>query len=126
MRTTDSETDHAVAARHAEAGADAWRSAAGALRFGAADHSAMYAVCGETVETLHAIADLAAQLAHQVARYGDDRVLRDDQPGHDPADRLVVAFSWAVQLQQDLAYAERAANQLWSEIGHIAVEDVIA
>lgn len=86
----------------------------------------MYRLAGEAVDTLRCLADLAGLVTAHAERYGAGRVPRDDEAGHDPADRLAGASSWAMQLQRDLAYAERSADRFWSEIGHIAVEDVIA
>ncbi|MDN5851363.1 MAG: hypothetical protein L0K86_00705 [Actinomycetia bacterium] len=106
---------------NAEAGADAWRCVVHDQGAATADHGDWYAITGETVDTLRCLISLAGVLARQVAGYGTGRVLRDDA-GADPAERLAIASSVAAQLRADLDRAERAANRLWSQIGHIAVE----
>ena len=121
---TPIDDDRAPAVEHAQAGARAWRSAVHAQLAATPDHVDFYAVTGEVVETLRSLSGLAGLLVGQVATYGRGRVLRDDVPGHDPAERLAIASSWAAQLQHDLDHAERTANQFWNEISHIAVEDL--
>ena len=122
MNTPDD--GRAPAVEHAASGAHAWRSAVHAQLAATRDHVDFYALTGDVVETLRSLSGLAGLLVGQVATYGRGRGLRDDVPGHDPAERLAIASSWAAQLQHDLDRAERTANQLWNEISHIAVEDL--
>ncbi|OJY42332.1 hypothetical protein [Pseudonocardia sp. 73-21] len=112
-----------VAIIRATAAADAWRSATLSQRAATPDHSDFYNLTGEVVDTLQALSHLFAVLRIQIAGYGDRRTLRDDEPGHDPAERLIMACGLAGLLQRDLDVAEQAAQRFWSEIGHIAVED---
>ena len=121
MSTHDND-GHTAAVQHATAGAESWRSAVDNQQAAAADHSDWYAITGEVVDTLRSMAVLAATFASQVATYGRGRVMRDDEPGHDPAERLAIASSWAAQVQHDIDHAERTANRFWNEISHIAVE----
>ncbi|WP_281689919.1 hypothetical protein [Pseudonocardia thermophila] len=114
--------DRPVAIKHAEHGADTWRSAVHAQLAAAPDHSDFYAITGEIVDTLRSLESLARLIGRQVAGYGDDHVLRDDEPGHDPAERIAAGAHHAEQLAGAIATAERMANLLWSEIGHIAIE----
>jgi hypothetical protein len=111
-----------VAIIHATNAADSWRSAALSQRTATPDHSDFYNLTAEVVDTLQALSQLFAVLRIQIAGYGDGRTLRDDEPGHDPAERLVMACGLAGLLQRDLDVAERSAQRFWSEIGHIAVE----
>jgi hypothetical protein len=110
------------AAELAEAGTHAWREAAGAQRSAVADHGEFYALAAELVATLRALESLADVLAGQVARYGQGRVLRDDE-GAQPAARLASAVADLARVRELLAGAERAANRFWSGIGHVAVEE---
>lgn len=122
--TTSSEDDRPPAVQQAERGADAWNAAAAAQQTAVPDHGDFYAVAAEMVATLEHLGELAEVWTVQVAGYGRGRVLRDDETGHDPAERLAVTSSWAAQLHRTLGQAERAGNRFWSEIGHVAVEDV--
>jgi hypothetical protein len=120
--TTANEDERSVAVTHATSGSDAWQSAGVAQRHSSLDHSDFYGLAGELVDTLHALASLCAVLRVQVAGYGAGRLLRDDEPGHDPALRLIEASGLAEQLQNDVDVAERTANRFWSAVGHIALE----
>ncbi len=114
----------------AAAGSRAWQAAVGGQRvLRLPDHEGFYALAGEVVATLRRLDELCGLLARQVAGYGDTAravggVLRDDEPGHDPGERVAIASSWAAQTAHLIAAAERAAGRFWSEIGHIAIEDV--
>lgn len=111
-----------TAVQRAATGGRAWRSVVHAQRAAEPDHIDFYALACEAVDTLRSLASLAALLTYQIATYDRGRTLRDDEAGHDPIERLAIASSWAAQLRRDLDAAERSANQLWSEVGHIAVE----
>lgn len=65
--------------------------------------------------------DAGRVLMRQVPRYGDRRVLRDDEGG-DPAMRLQEARDHLDQMAAALAQANAAARAYHSAIGHIAVE----
>jgi hypothetical protein len=126
---TSNGDSRSAAVQHAEQGADSWEAAADTQRAAAPEHGEFYGLAAEMVATLRHLDALTEVLSVQVAGYGrvaaaGDRVLRDDEPGHDPAERLAVASSWAAQLHHLLGQAERAGNRFWSEIGHIGVEDV--
>lgn len=123
MNTPNDDGGRALAVQHAEHGTDAWRSVVHAQRSAPADHVDFYGLGSEVVETLWCLSSLADLLVIQVATYGRGRTLRDDEVGHDPAERLAIASSWAAQLQQDVDRAGRSANRFWSEVGHIAIED---
>jgi hypothetical protein len=117
------------AGRQAERGAGAWTAATAAQRTARPDHAGFYGLAAELVTTLRQLDGLCDILTQQIAGYGrtvSERgyALRDDEPGHDPGERIAVASSWAAKTRTHLAAAERAANQMWSEVGHIAVEDV--
>jgi hypothetical protein len=86
------------------------------------DHSDFYALAGELVDTLRSVESLVGVLSRQVAGYGEGRVLRDDAGG-DPAERLAAAVAELDSVRVLVSGAERATNQFWSEIGHVAVED---
>ncbi|OLT01439.1 hypothetical protein BJF90_32010 [Pseudonocardia sp. CNS-004] len=122
MSTDNDSSGRPVAVVHAEIGGDSWRSVVHAQGAAAPDHSDWYAITGEVVDTLRCLSTLAGIFNRQVAAYGRDRVVRDDEPGHDPAERLAIASSWAAQLSHELDRTERTANMFWSEVGHIAVE----
>jgi len=113
---------HPVSVQFAEQGANTWRSAVHAQLAATPNHADLYAITGEIVDTLRSLESLARLTGRQVAGYGDDHVLRDDEPGHDPAERLVEVGHQAEQLANVVATAERIANLLWSEISHIAIE----
>ncbi|MDN5861564.1 MAG: hypothetical protein L0H84_23425, partial [Pseudonocardia sp.] len=72
-------------------------------------------------QTLRCLSSMTGVLSQQIAGYGRGRVLRDDA-GRDPAERLSECVRRAEQLRSHVDTAERAANDLWSQIGHIAVE----
>ena len=117
------------AARQAERGSKAWAAAAAVQRTTQPTHGGFYELACELVATLRQLDGVCDVLTRQVAGYGSTvarhgGVLRDDEPGHDPGERLAIASSWAAQTRHHLAAAERAANQMWNEVGHIAVEDV--
>lgn len=112
-----------VAIIHATAAADAWRSATLSQRAATPGHSDFYNLTGEVVDTLQALSQLFAVLRIQIAGYADGRIVCDDEPGHDLAERLIMACGLTGLLQRDLDVAEQAAQRFWSEIGHIAVED---
>ncbi len=107
----------------AEAGAESWRTAVNAQRTARPEHGDFYALAGELVATLRALSSLTGLLAKQVAGYGAGRVLRDDA-GADPAARPADAAALLALVRRDLDRAERAANRFWSQISHIATEEV--
>lgn len=113
---------HPVSVQFAEQGANTWRSAVHAQLAATPDHSDLYAITGEIVDTLRSLESLARLIGRQVAGYANAHVLRDDEPGHDPAERVDDAAHHAEQLASALAAADRIANLLWSEISHIAIE----
>ncbi|MHA6620324.1 hypothetical protein [Pseudonocardia sp. DLS-67] len=112
----------------AAAGSQAWEAAVGGQRvLRLPDHEGFYAVAGEVVATLRQLEELCGLLARQVAGYGHiatavGGVLRDDEPGHDPGERVAIASSWAAQTAHLIATAEQAAGRFWSEVGHIAID----
>lgn len=106
----------------AEAGSQAWRAVVHAQLAETLDHTDFYGLACEVVDALRSLDALAGVLGRQVAGYGHGRRLRDDD-GAAPAERLLVAVARLAEMEQLLAQAERAANQFWSEIGHIAVEE---
>jgi hypothetical protein len=99
-----------------------WRLAVLGQQEAAPNHGEFYAVAGELVATLRALEALTAVLARQVAGYGRGRVLRDDE-GLPPGVRLADAVVLLGYARQSLGQVEDAANEFWSAIGHIAVED---
>jgi hypothetical protein len=107
----------------AEAGADHWRAAVHAQRPARPAHSDFYAIAAELVATLRALSSLTGVLADQVAGYGAGRVLRDDA-GANPTARLAAAAALLGLARRDLDRAERASNEFWSQISHIATEEV--
>lgn len=120
---TDTNDGRPEALQRADDGAQAWRAVARSQRITTPDHGDIYALMSEVAETLRSLSALASILTLQVATYGRERTLRDDEPGHDPAERLAIASSWAAQLQHDLDRAEHSANRFWDEVGHVGLED---
>jgi hypothetical protein len=120
--STLNERERSGAVMHATNGSESWQSASVAQRSATPDHSDFYNLTAELVDTLQSLSRLCAVLRPQIAEYGAGRTLRDDVPGHDPAERLVMACGLAGLLQRDLDGAGRAAQRFWSEVGHIAVE----
>lgn len=113
--------DRPTAVTQASVGAAAWRQVVHAQLVARPAHADWYAITGEVMDTLRAMASLAGVLVGQIGNYGEGRVLRDDA-GADPVERLAYACSWAARLQHELDRAEQAADYLLSEVGHIAVE----
>jgi hypothetical protein len=111
-----------AAVQHADRAAAGWRSVAHIQPATISDHSDLYAITGEIVETLWCLESVAGVLGQQIAGYGESHILRDDELGRDPAERVASAADYARQLAAAIARAERIANLLWSEIGHVAVE----
>lgn len=116
--------EHPPAARHAEAGAEAWQSAVHAQRSATPDHADFYALAAELVPTLYTLQDLANVLRRQVAGYAADRPIYDDTRTVDPSERLAEAAEALALTRDALAAAQVSANAFWSAIGHIGVEDV--
>lgn len=85
------------------------------------DHGQFYRHGHEIVGVVTALDDLALTLAKQVARYDDQRLLRDDNETR-PADRLETARGHLAELHTALSAAARHANQFWSAISHVGVE----
>jgi hypothetical protein len=110
-----------TAVESAQAGARAWRQVVHTQQSAVPDHGDFYGLAGEMVDTLRALESLADLLDRQVAGYGQNRLLRDDE-GLDPALRITQASDLACRVRELLGGAERAANQFWSAVGHIAVE----
>jgi hypothetical protein len=111
-----------AAVQHASAGSEYWRCAVHAQGPATPDHADWYAIAGEMVFTLRGLSSLTTVLAQQIAGYSHGRVLRDDDPTVDPAERIADSVRRAEWLRAHLDIAERSANELWSLIGHIAVE----
>lgn len=61
-------------------------------------------------------------LGRQVAGYGSQRILRDDEDGHDPATRLQEAGEHLREMVTALDRANQAARAYHSAIGHIGVQ----
>ncbi len=126
-RVSDARISERVTAQ-ASSGSQAWTAVVGGQRvLRLPDHEGFYALAGEVVATLRQLDQLCRLLARQVAGYGDTAtavggVLRDDEPGHDPGERVAIASSWAAQTAHLIAGAERAAGRFWSEIGHVAID----
>jgi hypothetical protein len=106
----------------AERASSLWRLAVLGQQEAAAGQAEFYAVAGELVATLRALEALTSVLARQVAGYGRGRILRDDE-GLAPGVRLADAVVLLGYSGKSLAQAQAAANEFWSAIGHIAVED---
>src|SRR5947199_6172668 len=104
------------AVEHAARGAVSWRSAVHAQAPATPEHSDWYSITGEMVDTLRSLSSLTAVLAQQIAGYGRGRVLRDDDPTVEPAERLANSVRRAEWLRAHLDIAERSANDLWSHI----------
>lgn len=130
MNTTDDNTSGDTAASRAEAGSTSWEDAVRLQRWATPAHADFYALAGEVVTTLHALDDLTVVLGRQVAGYAaanDERgqVVYDDTREIDPVERLGVAGVALEELRSMVVSAEAWANQFWSAIGHIGVEDPI-
>lgn len=106
----------------ADYGTSGWRAVAGRIQAEKLDHADMHELGRELSETLRAIESVARELAGQVERYGDGRVLRDDE-GEDPALRLCAAEGALQNAEFRVRHADRAVQRFWSAIGHIAVAD---
>ncbi|MFR9807364.1 hypothetical protein ACL02T_34490 [Pseudonocardia sp. RS010] len=65
--------------------------------------------------------DVAGVLGRQVGRYGDNKILRDDQDA-DPTERLTEAGAHLQALRSSLSSALRSASDYHSAVGHVAVE----
>ncbi|MEJ3652043.1 hypothetical protein WEH80_03400 [Actinomycetes bacterium KLBMP 9759] len=114
--------DRTPAVMQAQTGATSWRSAVNSQQQADSDHGDWYAIAGEMVDTLRCLSSLTTVLAQQIGGYGQGRVLRDDDPTVDPAERITDTVRRAEWLRAHLDIAERSADDLWSLIGHIAVE----
>lgn len=114
-------SDERAAVVLAEAAAQGWRAVVHAQQAAVPDHGDFYELAGHVVTTLRALEALSRALAGQVTGYGQGRVLRDDQ-GWDPVLRLAEAADHLGATREFLAAAERAANQFWSSVSHVAVE----
>ncbi|MHA6795925.1 hypothetical protein ACVGVM_20765 [Pseudonocardia bannensis] len=118
----DDTDDRPTAVRQAAAGAAAWRAVAHAQGTADADHSDFYAIAGELVDTLAAVAGLAEVLAWQVAGYADGRPVYDDSRAIDPRERLDAAAADLHELAARVREADRIVNTFWSRISHIGVQ----
>jgi hypothetical protein len=138
MNTTDNpqhqhgDDERPAAVRQAEAGALAWRAVMHAQHSATPDHADFYSLAGDLSDTLDVVATLTRVLARQVRDYpaglGEGRVVYDDSRGGphpvDPARRLAHAELELEALSVAVETAGRRANDFWSAIGHIGVEDV--
>lgn len=113
------------ATHEANVGTDAWKTAVRLQQAAPPNHSDFYTLCGELMETLRALEQLAWLLAGQVENYGQGRVLRDDE-GEDPATRLAMAAAQVSELGRLLDQADCVAGQAWSEVGHIGLVEPAA
>ena len=120
MNTPD-ERPHAL--RSAETAATAWAETVEHQQQATPRHADFYALAGEVVATLYALDDLTVVLAAQVGRYGEGRLLYDDTRTVDPAARLAEASGACASCAPASAAATTAANEFWSAIGHIGVEE---
>jgi hypothetical protein len=119
---TPTEDGRALAVARAEQATEAWRDVPRIQRWADPDHTDLYALAGELVGTLHAVEDLTAVLAGQVARYGTGRTLYDDTRAVDPAARLARAGAQLDAAREAIRMAESRFNEFWSSIGHVGVE----
>ena len=118
--------------RQAEAGARAWQAVMHAQHCATPDHADFYNLAANLSDTLDTVAILTRVLAWQVRGYADGlgagRVVYDDSRAGlhpvDPARRLAHAEVELVALSVAVETAGRRANDFWSAIGHIGVEDV--
>lgn len=121
-----------AAVRRAEDGSAAWRSVVHALQANPADHTDLYSLAGELVDTLATVSSLARLLARQVGRYPaavaaagallyDDS--RDTQTPVAPGERLAAAVIELERMAAAASTATGAANGFWSAIGHIGTEE---
>src|SRR4051812_5269948 len=111
------------ALRSAEAAATAWAETPEHQQQATPRHADFYALAGEMVATLCALDDLTVVLAAQVGHYGQGRTLYDDTRTVDPTARLIEAGQCLRTLRGALGPAATAANNFWSAIGHIGVEE---
>jgi hypothetical protein len=72
-------------------------------------------------EVTDTLGQLCRTMAPQVARYGDTRVLRDDEGG-DPFDRLREMRELLGSLYSQLELANATARAYHAAAGHVAVE----
>ncbi len=84
-------------------------------------HEDFYAWGWALTEVTAGLEHLCRVLAGQVGRYGDARVLRDDE-GAEPVVRLAEARGHLAALESALRAANGAARAYHSAAGHIAVE----
>lgn len=68
------------------------------------------------------IEDAARVLGRQVSAYGDRRILRDDEDGVHPANRLDEARGYLDDVARFVSAASAAARKYHSAIGHVGVE----
>lgn len=115
--------EEAPASAPAAVGTQAWEVTVDRQRSAVADHVEFYALAAEAVSTLHALENLTRVLSRQVDGYGHGRRLRDDSGSVDPAVRLAQAVADLDAMESRLRHAAQAANQFWSGIGHIAVDE---
>lgn len=105
----------------ADTATQAWRAAAEMQAAATPEHGEFYALAGELVGTSRALGQLVDTLHGQVARYGEGRVLRDDEDW-EPDVRLTLAMRSLRAARGDLRDAAENLNTFWSAIGHIGVE----
>jgi len=129
MNSNENSTHENPAAQRAEAGTTGWENAVRLQLRATPDHADFYALAGELVCTLRALDDLTRVLRRQVAGYAQGqrdrgRALYDDTREVDPVGRLQVASVQLEEFGSATVTAAEWANQFWSTIGHIGVEDV--
>ncbi|WP_239028567.1 hypothetical protein [Pseudonocardia acidicola] len=114
--------DYSLAVARARDGAEAWTDVVRYQRGAVPDHTDLYALAGELVQTLYALQDLAVVLRGQVAGYAAGRAVYDDCHQVDPARRLAEAAGLLALTRDALGVAGQRASGFWSAIGHIGVE----
>ncbi|MBN9113178.1 MAG: hypothetical protein J0I34_30885 [Pseudonocardia sp.] len=117
------DVDERPAVRQAEAGAQAWRAVVHAQGSADPEHADFYAIAGELVDTLAAVAALAEVLARQVEQYGEGRPVYDDSRVVDPHELLYAAAADMHELAVRAREADRVVNTFWSRISHIGVDN---
>ncbi len=136
MNTTDNNTSRDASrdtgldtpAARADAGTVGREDAVRLQRWATGDQADFSALAGEMVATLYAFDDLAVVLGRQVGGYADTQRSRgrgvyDDTREVDPRARLAEVVAALTRTRAAVSAALRAANDFWSAIGHIGVED---
>lgn len=84
-------------------------------------HDDFYTWGGALTELLDRVDEIAGVLGRQVAHYGDQRILRDDE-GDDPARRLTDMTARLTELRGPLGQARERVREYHSAAAHIGVE----